>query len=334
MTASPTATASDRIQHFRKATDALREAIARVVVGQHEIVDDVLVALIAGGHVLLEGVPGLGKTTLVRTLASALALDFSRIQFTPDLMPSDITGTRVAIQDDAGRTTLEFQKGPIFANIVLADEINRATPRTQSAMLEAMQERSVTIGRVTHRLEEPFFVLATQNPLEMDGTYTLPEAQLDRFLFKLHVAFPTVADLGAILDRTTAWQPPEVRPVLDRPQLLELRRLAAEVVLGPQNRDYAIRLVMATHPDRAEAPPLVRRFVRIGASPRGAQALILAARVRAILDGRPAVSAGDIRASVKPALRHRLLRNFEGEAENMSTDRVLEEVLANVKEAP
>ena len=329
-----TATASDRIQHFRKATDALREAIARVVVGQRDIVDDVLVALIAGGHVLLEGVPGLGKTTLVRTLASALALDFSRIQFTPDLMPSDITGTRVAIQDDAGRTTLEFQKGPIFSNIVLADEINRATPRTQSAMLEAMQERSVTIGRVTHRLEEPFFVLATQNPLEMDGTYTLPEAQLDRFLFKLHVTFPTVADLGAILDRTTAWQPPEVRPVLDRPQLLELRRLAAEVVLGPQNRDYAIRLVMATHPDRGEAPPLVRRFIRIGASPRGAQALILAARVRAILDGRPAVSAGDIRASVMPALRHRLLRNFEGEAESVATDRVLEEVLASVKEAP
>jgi MoxR-like ATPase len=270
----------------------------------------------------------------VRALANALKLDFSRIQFTPDLMPSDITGTKMAIQDDAGHTSLEFQPGPIFANIILADEINRATPRTQSAMLEAMQERSVTVGRVTHRLQEPFFVLATQNPLEMDGTYTLPEAQLDRFLFKLHVEFPTAEDMHVILERTTGWSEPSIQAVMDRQKLMQLRQLASEVAIAPHVRDYAIRLVMATHPDRKDAPELVRRYVRIGASPRGAQALVTAARVRAIFDGRAAVSAGDIRSVAKPSLRHRMIRNFEGEAENIPTDRIVDELLKSVKEAP
>jgi MoxR-like ATPase len=326
--------AQQRIATFKFASDRLRAEIAKVIVGQREIVDDVLVALVAGGHVLLEGVPGLGKTTLVRTLAGAMSLDFSRIQFTPDLMPSDITGTKVAVQDDAGHTSLEFQPGPIFANIILADEINRATPRTQSAMLEAMQERSVTVGRVTHRLADPFFVLATQNPLEMDGTYTLPEAQLDRFLFKLQVEFPTSEDLHTILERTTGWTEPSIAPVMDRDKLLELRRLATEIAVAPHIRDYAIRLVMATHPDRPGATDLVQRYVRIGASPRGAQALILAARVRAIFDGRPAASTRDVRDAALPALRHRMIRTFEGEAENVTTDRILGEVLERVREAP
>jgi len=326
--------AKAQIQAFKEATDRLRDEIGKVIVGQRDIVDDVLTALVAGGHVLLEGVPGLGKTTLVRTLANAMSLDFSRIQFTPDLMPSDITGTKVALQDEAGHTTLEFQPGPIFAHIILADEINRATPRTQSAMLEAMQERSVTVGRVTHRLEEPFFVLATQNPLEMDGTYTLPEAQLDRFLFKLHVEFPTSEDLHIILERTTGWSEPPVKPVMDRAKLLQLRQLAGDVAVATHVRDYAIRLVMATHPDKPGAPESVRRYVRIGASPRGAQALVMAGRVRAILDGRSAVSTRDIKGIALAALRHRIIRNFEGEAENVSTDRILADVLKTIAEAP
>lgn len=325
--------AKERILTFKQATDTLRAEIGKIIVGQRDIVDSVLIALVSGGHVLLEGVPGLGKTTLVRALANALRLDFSRIQFTPDLMPSDITGTKVAVQNESGYTSLEFQPGPIFANIILADEINRATPRTQSAMLEAMQERSVTVGRVTHRLEEPFFVLATQNPLEMDGTYTLPEAQLDRFLFKLHVEFPTTEDLHTILERTTGWTEPTIAPVMDRARLMQLRQLASEVALAPHVRDYAIRLVMATHPDRAESPEMVKRYVRIGASPRGAQALVMAARVKAIFEGRSAVSTTDVRSVVKPALRHRMIRTFEGEAENIATDRILDDVLKAVKEA-
>ena len=322
----------ERVAHFKRASDRLRTEIGKVMVGQREIVDAVMMSLVAGGHSLLEGVPGLGKTTLVRTLANALELEFSRIQFTPDLMPSDITGNKVAIQDDAGHTNLEFQKGPIFANIVLADEINRATPRTQSAMLEAMQERSVTIGRTTHKLADPFFVLATQNPLEMDGTYPLPEAQLDRFLFKLHVEFPTADDLHTILDRTTGWTEPKIEPVMDRAGLMQLRQLALDVPIAKHVQDYAIRLVLATHPDQKHAPEAVRRFVRVGASPRGAQALVVASKVRAILDGRFAVSAEDIRHIVKPALRHRLIRNFEGEAEGVSADSILDDVLRAVKE--
>ncbi len=316
-----------RVEAFAERTARLKAEIGKVIVGQQDIVEGVVTALLAGGHALLEGVPGLGKTRLVRTLARALALEFSRIQFTPDLMPSDITGTKVAVQDERGHTVLDFQKGPIFANIVLADEINRATPRTQSAMLEAMQERSVTIGRTTHQLDEPFFVLATQNPLEMDGTYPLPEAQLDRFLFKLHVDFPSHEDLHTILDRTTGWQEPEVKPVLDREGVMSLRHLAMDVAVARHVQDYAIRLVQATHPDRKEAPDAVKRYVRFGASPRGAQAIVVAAKVRAVLGGRFAVSGDDIRHVARPALRHRIIRNFEGEAEGVSTDALLDAIL-------
>jgi len=322
----------ERVAHFKRASDRLRAEIGKVIVGQREIVDAVMMSLVAGGHSLLEGVPGLGKTMLVRTLANAMELEFSRIQFTPDLMPSDITGTKVAIQDDAGHTTLDFQKGPIFANIVLADEINRATPRTQSAMLEAMQERSVTVGRTTYKLADPFFVLATQNPLEMDGTYPLPEAQLDRFLFKLQVEYPSAEELHLILDRTTGWTEPKIEPVMDRAGLLQLRQLALDVPVAKHVQDYAIRIVMATHPDQKHAPETARRYIRVGASPRGAQALIVAAKVRAILEGRFAVSAEDIRAIVKPALRHRIIRNFEGEAEGVSADALLDDVLRVIKE--
>ncbi|MFO0749406.1 MAG: MoxR family ATPase [Myxococcota bacterium] len=322
----------ERVAHFKRAADRLRSEINKVIVGQRDIVDGVLMALVAGGHALLEGVPGLGKTTLVRTLAGALELEFSRIQFTPDLMPSDITGTKVAFQDDNGHTTLDFQKGPIFANVILADEINRATPRTQSAMLEAMQERSVTVGRTTYKLPPPFFVLATQNPLEMDGTYPLPEAQLDRFLFKLHVEFPTAEDMHTILDRTTGWTEPKIEPVMDKEGLLQLRQLSMDVPIARHVQDYAVRIVLATHPDQKAAPEVARRYIRIGASPRGAQSIVVAAKVRAILEGRFTVSAEDIRAVVKPALRHRIIRNFEGEAEGVSADSLLDDVMRVTKE--
>jgi len=323
----------ERIGAFKASTDRLKKEIGKVIVGQEEIVNGVVIALVAGGHVLLEGVPGLGKTRLVRTLAQVLNLDFSRIQFTPDLMPGDITGTKVAIHDEGGQARLTFEKGPIFANVILADEINRATPRTQSAMLEAMQEHSVTSGRVTHALPEPFFVLATQNPLEMDGTYPLPEAQLDRFLFKLHVPFPTHDDLHLILDRTTAKDEPAVESVLDREDILKLRHLAMDVPVSRHVQDYAIRLIESTHPDRETAPEATSRYIRYGASPRGAQSLIIAAKVRCVLNGRFAVSAEDIRIVSKPALRHRIIRNFEGEAEGVSTDTILDEILRVTKQA-
>ena len=322
-----------RVAKFEAATGRLTEEVGKIIVGQQPVVEGVVIALIAGGHALLEGVPGLGKTSLVRALAQALDLEFSRIQFTPDLMPSDITGTKVAMSDERGKTVLDFEKGPIFANVVLADEINRATPRTQSAMLEAMQERSVTVGRTTYTLEAPFFVLATQNPLEMDGTYPLPEAQVDRFLFKLHVDQPTRSDMHTILDRTTGWEQPTIAPVLTRDELMTLRQLAMDVPIARHVQDYAVRLVEATHPESAAAGQIAaRRFVRYGASPRGAQALIVSAKVAAVLDGRFAVSVADLKKVAKPTLRHRIIRNFEGEAEGVSTDAILDELLAAVPE--
>lgn len=322
----------EKVAHLGDAARRLQEELARVIVGQESVIEEVLLVMIAGGHTLLEGVPGLGKTRLVRALASALDLSFARLQFTPDLMPSDITGTRVAIQDERGQTVLDFQRGPIFANVILADEVNRATPRTQSAMLEAMQERSVTIAGTTHTLEEPFFVLATQNPLEMDGTYPLPEAQLDRFLFKLHVGHPTSQELHQILERTTGWEEPSIDRVLGSEDLMELRKIALDVPVAPHVRDYVVRLVQGTHPDRSEAPEEVQRYVRYGASPRGAQAMERTAKVRAVLRGRFAVAPDDVRAVALPALRHRLIRSFEGEAEGISTDRIISTLLNHISE--
>jgi MoxR-like ATPase len=325
------AEAAAAVAAFRDDLDRLTREIGRRVVGQAEIVEGVVAALLAGGHVLLEGVPGLGKTLLVKTLAEALDLSFARIQFTPDLMPADVVGTNMIVEA-AGERRFEFQRGPIFANLVLADEINRATPKTQSALLEAMQEQSVTVSKQTYPLAPPFFVLATQNPIEMEGTYPLPEAQLDRFFFKLRVGLPGNDELHAILDRTTGAVDPVVRPVLGRARLLELRDLVRQVPVARPIQDYAVRLVEATHPDRSSVAR-VRKLVRYGSSPRGAQAVILAAKIRALADGRFAPSFEDVRRSAAPALRHRVLLNFEGEAEGVSTDAVLAEILAALPEA-
>jgi MoxR-like ATPase len=327
-----TAAPKETIERFGADLARLRAEVGKMIVGQDEILDGVLTCLLAGGQALLEGVPGLGKTMLVRTLASALQLSFSRIQFTPDLMPADILGTTVLSDDGKGGHRLEFRKGPIFAHIVLADEVNRATPKTQSALLEVMQEHSVTIGTTTHQLEEPYFVLATQNPLEMEGTYPLPEAQLDRFMFKLEVGFPTREELHGILDRTTGTESPEVKPVLDRDRIMQLRAVAREVAVAHHVKDYAIRVLEATHPDRGGAPDLVRRFVRFGASPRGVQAILLASKIHALFDGRFAAGVDDVRWAAKPALRHRMILNFEGEAEGVRTDTILDRILEGVAE--
>jgi MoxR-like ATPase len=321
------------VQRFRDKLGSLREEIGRVIVGQRQVVDGVLTCMLAGSHALLEGVPGLGKTMLVRTLSRALGLSFARIQFTPDLMPADVIGTTVIDEAQSGGKLFEFRPGPIFANIVLADEINRATPKTQSALLEAMQERSVTVGRKTHELDRPHLVLATQNPLEMEGTYPLPEAQLDRFFFKLHVPFPNREDLNRILDRTTTDQTAEARTVLSREDVLAFQQLVRKVPVAKHVQDYAVRLLMATHPELPDALGGVRRFVREGASPRGAQAVLLAAKIRALMEGRFAAALEDVRASALPALRHRVLLNFEGEAEGVKTDSVLEEIIKALPEA-
>jgi MoxR-like ATPase len=311
---------------FRDQFNRAKNEIGRVIVGHGGTVDGVLLCLLASGHVLLEGVPGLGKTLLVRTLSQVLDLSFSRIQFTPDLMPADITGTNILIEED-GKRQFQFQAGPVFAQIVLADEINRATPKTQSAMLEAMQEKSVTVAGKIRRLHEPFFVLATQNPIEMEGTYPLPEAQMDRFLFKLQVPSPTLADLGAILDRTTGSEHITVTTVLNGDDIRGMRELARSVPIAPHIRDYAASLILATHPTSANAPAIVKQFVRFGSSPRGAQAIVLTAKIKAILAGRYNVALEDINSVAVPALRHRVLLNFEGEAEGVDTANVVQKII-------
>jgi len=318
----------DQAKRFADAYAAVRTQIGKVIVGQDAIIDGVLTCLFVGGHALLEGVPGLGKTLLIRTLADALSLTFSRVQFTPDLMPADITGTNVVSEDEStGVRSFQFQRGPIFAQMVLADEINRATPKTQSAMLEAMQERSVTVGGTTHPMAEPFFVMATQNPIEQEGTYPLPEAQLDRFLFKLLVGYATRDQLHEILDRTTADAKATVEPVLDGPTIVEYQQLIRRVLIAPPVKDYAIRCVLATHPDGEYATAMTRQYVRFGASPRAAQALVLGAKVRALLDGRAHVAVEDVSNVLLPAMRHRVLLNFEAQAEGITEDAVLDDVL-------
>ncbi len=327
-----TESAKAEVDQFRRAIATLKDEIGKTIVGNEPVIDGVLMCLLAGGHALLEGVPGLGKTMLVRTLSEALSLQFSRIQFTPDLMPADILGTTVIDDTQAGGRAFEFRKGPVFANIVLADEINRATPKTQSALLEAMQEHRVSVGKKTHVLDEPFVVLATQNPLEMEGTYPLPEAQLDRFFMKLHVPFPNRDELHAILDRTTGEVVTERRAVLARDEILRMQALVRRVPVARHVQDYAIRVIQATHPEGPDAPEMCKRFVRFGASPRGAQATLLAAKIRALFEGRFAASIDDVRAVALPALRHRVLLNFEGEAEGMKTDQVLESILKGIVE--
>ena len=320
------------VDQFRASIATLKGEIGKTIVGNDAVVDGVLMCLLAGGHALLEGVPGLGKTMLVRTLSEALSLSLSRVQFTPDLIPADILGTTVIDDTQAGGKVFEFRKGPIFAHIVLADEINRATPKTQSALLEAMQEHRVSVGKRTYVLDEPFVVLATQNPLEMEGTYPLPEAQLDRFFMKLHVPFPNREELHSILDRTTGEAGGSRQAVLHREDILRMQALVRRVPVARHVQDYAIRVIQATHPDGPDAPDTCKRFVRFGASPRGAQATLLAAKIRALFEGRFAASVDDVRAVVLPALRHRVLLNFEGEAEGMKTDQVLEAILKAIPE--
>jgi MoxR-like ATPase len=327
MTAS---TVAADIDIFRERFTRITTEVGRRIVGNEDLVVATVTSLLAGGHVLLEGIPGVGKTSLVHTLADVLHLSFSRIQFTPDLMPADIVGTNIVQEHAHGGTFFEFQPGPVFANIVLADEINRATPKTQSALLEAMQDMSVSVGKTTYRLDQPFLVLATQNPLEMAGTYPLPEAQLDRFFFKLKVTYPTEAGMHEILDRTTQAADLGVARVLDAPEILDMRRVARAVPIARPVQSYAIRLTLATHPDSPYAGPLVKRFVRYGASPRAAQALVLAGKIQALRHGRAFVSADDIRAAALPALRHRVLLNFEGEAEQVDPDTIVTELLATL----
>jgi len=318
------------IQQFRNAWETLRAEIGKVIVGHEQIVESTLIALFAGGHVLLEGVPGLGKTLLVRTLGEALDMPFNRIQFTPDLMPADIVGTNIVMETDAGRREFEFQHGPIFAHLILADEINRATPKTQSALLEAMQEKQVTAGGEIRKLVEPFFVMATQNPIDQEGTYPLPEAQLDRFFFKVLVGYPSGDELSEVLNRTTTGARVEVQKVLARAELSDLMRLVREVPVASHVQDYAVRLVLATHPRTETAAPIASQYLRFGSSPRGAQTLLLGGKVRALAQGRFNVSFEDIQAVALPALRHRLIPNFEAEAEGITTDHVIGQILQDV----
>jgi MoxR-like ATPase len=323
-------TVAQHIDLFRERFSKITQEVGRRIVGHTDIVEATVTSLLAGGHVLLEGIPGVGKTSLVHTLANVLHLKFSRIQFTPDLMPADIVGTNIVQEHAHGGMFFEFQPGPIFANVVLADEINRATPKTQSALLEAMQEISVTVGKTTYQLEQPFLVLATQNPLEMEGTYPLPEAQLDRFFFKLKVVYPAESAMHEIIERTTKQIEVEVSRVMDGREILEMRDVSRSVPIARPVQAYAIRLTLASHPESPYATPLVKKYVRYGASPRAAQALVLAGKIHALMRGQPFVSVEDIRAYALPALRHRLLLNFEGEAEQINADAIVSEMLTAV----
>ncbi len=318
------------LEQFGEIARSIETEVGKVIVGQHEVVRSVIICVLAGGHALLEGVPGLGKTMLIRTLGDVLDLRFSRIQFTPDLMPADIVGTDILEETEDGRRQFRFQAGPIFANLVLADEINRATPKTQSAMLEAMQEKTVTVAGRRYDLEMPFFVLATQNPLEMEGTYPLPEAQLDRFLFKVNITFPGVDELVQILERTTGVEQPRAGRVADGAQVISMGQLALSTPIPSHVSQYVAHLIVATHPESDEAAPSVKQYARYGASPRGAQALIIGAKINAMLEGRSNVSFDDVAAVAPAALRHRILLNFEGQAEGLSTDQLIADVLGAV----
>ena len=323
--------AEQQYQEFRETFLKIQNEVSKRIVGQKEIIEGVLICLMTGGHALLEGVPGLGKTLLIRTLHEVLDLGFSRIQFTPDLMPADIIGTNVVAEDEDGRKFFEFQRGPVFANLILADEINRATPKTQSALLEAMQEKSVTVAGQHRALSLPFFVMATQNPLEMEGTYPLPEAQLDRFFFKLKVEYPNLEELDLVMERTTKREMPAVEKVSDGEEINALEQIVRDIIVAEDVRRYALRIVLSTHPNAEEAPELTRKYVRYGSSPRGAQSLILGAKVKAILDGRYNVSREDIQAVALPSLRHRLILSFEGEAEGIDPDGIVQHLLDEVQ---
>ena len=318
-------------QEFRQVFNRIQDEVSKRIVGQEEIIEGVLICLMTGGHALLEGVPGLGKTLLIRTLHEVLDLGFARIQFTPDLMPADIIGTNVVAEDEDGRKFFEFQSGPVFSNRVLADEINRATPKTQSALLEAMQEKSVTVAGKHHTLHPPFFVMATQNPLEMEGTYPLPEAQLDRFFFKLKVEYPSLDELDLVMERTTKREMPVVEKVCDGDRINALEHIVRDILVAEDVRRYALRIVLGTHPDSADAPELTKKYVRYGSSPRGAQALILGGKVKAILDNRYNVAREDIQAVALASLRHRLILNFEGEAEGIDPDGIVQHLLGEIQ---
>jgi len=326
------ATADVQVDSFQKKFRSIRAEIARVIVGNETVIEEVITCLLARGHGLIEGVPGTGKTKLIQTLADVLHLKFSRIQFTPDLMPGDIVGGNVLREGAQGEKVLEFQPGPVFANLILADEINRATPKTQSALLETMQENSVTIGKTTHTLEQPVCVLATQNPIELEGTYPLPEAQLDRFFYKLKMEFPSAAALDEILERTTQLGEPEVQRVLGHGEILDMRDIARSIPVAKPVKDYAIRLTLATHPENKPCHDMVKRYVRYGSSPRGAQALLLGGKVHALMQNRVYVAGEDIRAAAFPALRHRMLLNYEGQAEGVDVDTIISAIIQSLPE--
>lgn len=317
------------VKHFKETFLKVKDEVSRFIVGQSDIIEDVMISICCGGHVLLEGVPGVGKTSLVNALSKALSVDSKRIQFTPDLLPSDVVGTQVLI-DKGGKRELEFQPGPIFCNLLLADEINRATPKTQSALLEAMQEKTVTVANITHKLPSPFFVMATQNPIENDGTYPLPEAQLDRFFFKLEVGLPSHDEFFEILNRTSGKSMPEVHAVASGEDVLRMGNTLRDVPVAPEVQSFLVKLVRATHPEDEQSPKSVKQFVRNGASPRAGQAMLSAARAKALLDGRYHVSTEDVQSVARQALRHRMILSFEGESEGIRTDQLIEEIISSI----